>query len=54
MEEIVMQRIVPHLWFDKEAKDAALFYTSLFDQSYNIGYHSYRRHTVRRCRKRQL
>lgn len=28
-----MQRIVPHLWFDKEAKEAALFYTSLFDHS---------------------
>jgi predicted 3-demethylubiquinone-9 3-methyltransferase (glyoxalase superfamily) len=28
-----MQRIVPHLWYDKEAKEAALFYISLFDQS---------------------
>ncbi|WP_346962530.1 VOC family protein [Clostridium sp.] len=28
-----MQKIVPHLWFDKEAKEAATFYTSLFDQS---------------------
>ncbi len=28
-----MQKIVPHLWYDKEAKEAALFYTSLFDQS---------------------
>jgi len=28
-----MERIVPHLWFDKEAKEAALFYTSLFEQS---------------------
>jgi predicted 3-demethylubiquinone-9 3-methyltransferase (glyoxalase superfamily) len=28
-----MPRIVPHLWYDKEAKEAALFYTSLFDQS---------------------
>jgi predicted 3-demethylubiquinone-9 3-methyltransferase (glyoxalase superfamily) len=28
-----MQKIVPHLWFDKEAKEAAMFYTSLFDQS---------------------
>jgi predicted 3-demethylubiquinone-9 3-methyltransferase (glyoxalase superfamily) len=25
-----MQRIVPHLWFDKEAKDAAEWYTSVF------------------------
>ena len=28
-----MQRIVSHLWYDKEAKEAALFYTSLFDES---------------------
>lgn len=28
-----MQRIVPHLWYDKEAKAAVLFYTSLFGQS---------------------
>ncbi len=25
-----MQKITPHLWFDKEAKEAAEFYTSLF------------------------
>ncbi|HSB92189.1 MAG TPA: VOC family protein [Flavitalea sp.] len=25
-----MQKIVPHLWFDKEAKDAAAFYVSVF------------------------
>jgi predicted 3-demethylubiquinone-9 3-methyltransferase (glyoxalase superfamily) len=28
-----MQKIVPHLWYDKEAKEAATFYISLFDQS---------------------
>lgn len=28
-----MQRIVPHLWYDREAKEAALLYTSLFEQS---------------------
>ncbi len=28
-----MQKIVPHLWYDKEAKEAALFYISLFDNS---------------------
>lgn len=27
------QKIVPHLWFDKEAKEAAEFYTSVFDNS---------------------
>lgn len=27
------QKIVPHLWFDKEAKEAAEFYTSLFPNS---------------------
>ena len=28
-----MQKITPHLWFDKEAKAAAEFYTSVFDDS---------------------
>ncbi|MBU3110219.1 VOC family protein [Clostridium lacusfryxellense] len=28
-----MQKIVPHLWYDKEAKEAADFYISLFDNS---------------------
>lgn len=28
-----MQKITPHLWFDKEAKDAANFYSSLFPNS---------------------
>lgn len=28
-----MQKIVPHLWFDKEAKEASVFYTSLFPDS---------------------
>jgi predicted 3-demethylubiquinone-9 3-methyltransferase (glyoxalase superfamily) len=28
-----MQKIVPHFWFDKEAREAAEFYTSLFDDS---------------------
>ena len=28
-----MQKIVPHLWYDEEAKEAALFYISLFEQS---------------------
>lgn len=28
-----MKRITPHLWFDKEAKQAAAFYTSLFEKS---------------------
>ncbi len=27
------QKLVPHLWFDKEAKEAADFYTSLFPNS---------------------
>ena len=31
-----MQKIIPCLWFDKQAEDAAKFYTSLFDNS-NIG-----------------
>lgn len=28
-----MQKIVPHLWYDKEAKEAAAFYLSIFEQS---------------------
>lgn len=28
-----MSKIVPHLWYDKEAKEAALLYAGLFDQS---------------------
>ena len=28
-----MQNITPHLWFDKEAKEAAILYTSLFPDS---------------------
>jgi predicted 3-demethylubiquinone-9 3-methyltransferase (glyoxalase superfamily) len=29
----IKQQIVPHLWFDKEAREAAEFYTSLFPDS---------------------
>lgn len=28
-----MQKIIPHLWFDKEAAEAAAFYTSVFPES---------------------
>lgn len=28
-----MQKIIPHLWFDKEANEAAHFYTTLFPES---------------------
>ena len=28
-----MQKIVPHLWFDKEAKEAAEFYVATFPNS---------------------
>jgi predicted 3-demethylubiquinone-9 3-methyltransferase (glyoxalase superfamily) len=28
-----MQKVIPHLWFDKEAKAAAEFYTSVFSNS---------------------
>ncbi len=28
-----MQKITPHLWFDKEAREAAVFYTSVFPKS---------------------
>src|SRR5262245_56883003 len=29
-QEIDMKKLTPHLWFDKEAKEAAEFYTSVF------------------------
>ena len=28
-----MQKITSHLWFDKEAKEAAEFYTTVFENS---------------------
>jgi len=28
-----MQKIIPHLWYDKESKEAARFYMTLFEQS---------------------
>lgn len=28
-----MKNIIPHLWYDKEAKEAAAFYTGLFEQA---------------------
>jgi len=28
-----LPKIVPHLWYDKEAEEAAEFYTSLFESS---------------------
>lgn len=34
-----MKQIVPHLWFDKEAKEAAEFYTALFPDSRIISTH---------------
>ena len=30
---ILKQKIVPHLWFDKEAREAAEFYASVFPDS---------------------
>jgi predicted 3-demethylubiquinone-9 3-methyltransferase (glyoxalase superfamily) len=30
----IQQKIVPHLWYDKEAREAAEFYTSLFPDSH--------------------
>lgn len=33
MNKAIVQKITPHLWFDKEAKEAAKFYTSVFKDS---------------------
>jgi predicted 3-demethylubiquinone-9 3-methyltransferase (glyoxalase superfamily) len=30
---MIMQKVIPHLWFDKEAKEAATFYASIFPDS---------------------
>lgn len=30
---VIKQKIVPHLWYDKEAKEAAAFYSSIFPDS---------------------
>ncbi len=30
---VIKQKIVPHLWFDREAKEAANFYCSVFPDS---------------------
>ena len=34
---LCMNKIIPHLWFDKEAKEAALFYTGLLEDSAILG-----------------
>lgn len=34
-----MQKIIPHLWYDKEAKEAASFYVSLFENSQILNVH---------------
>lgn len=36
----ITQKIIPHLWFDKEAEEAVSFYTSLFENS-GIGAKTY-------------
>lgn len=33
LRKLYMKSIMPHLWFDKEAKEAATFYTSIFENS---------------------
>ncbi len=38
-QEITIQKITPHLWFDKEAKEAAEFYTSIYLHR-NLRFHS--------------
>lgn len=34
-----MKKIIPHLWFDKEAMEAALFYESVFDDTSILSSH---------------
>jgi predicted 3-demethylubiquinone-9 3-methyltransferase (glyoxalase superfamily) len=33
MNKTIMQKIIPHLWFDNSAEEAAKFYTSIFKNS---------------------
>jgi predicted 3-demethylubiquinone-9 3-methyltransferase (glyoxalase superfamily) len=33
MDKTIVPKITPHLWFDKEAREAAEFYTSIFPNS---------------------
>jgi predicted 3-demethylubiquinone-9 3-methyltransferase (glyoxalase superfamily) len=33
LQSVDMQKIIPHFWYDKEAREAAEFYTSLFPDS---------------------
>ena len=33
MNKFIMQKIIPHLWFDSDAEDAVKFYTSVFRNS---------------------
>lgn len=36
-----MQKIVPHIWFDKGAEDAAAFYAEVFDEARVVGVSRY-------------
>ena len=42
-----MQTITPCLWFDTEAEEAAVFYTSLFDDSEILDVSHYGEGTMR-------
>ena len=42
-----MQKIIPHLWFDKEAIEAADFYVSIFPNSKIKTYDSASRYSFR-------
>ncbi len=33
MNKFIMQKIIPHLWFDSDEEDAVKFYTSVFRNS---------------------
>ena len=33
MNKFIMQKIIPHLWFDSDEEDAVKFYTSIFKNS---------------------
>src|SRR5918999_4624968 len=49
---VIKQKIVPHLWFDREAKEAANFYCSLFPDSRITKHYYAARHADGRLRCR--
>ena len=48
----MVQKVTPHLWYDKEAVEAAEFYCSVLPDSKVTSVTTFGQHTVRRHRRR--